>query len=319
MAGVVDIVWAAIKGLALQRTKEKAQAARWSNTKLLITIYVFLAVVILLLSQGIATDILRIVAILGLSITWLISWVYYKKIYKVYQAQELHQLQNLVQLAQEKRNDGANILGTIRALAATVDAKDHYTHGHSEKVAKYATLIAQEIGYSRDKLESLRIAALLHDIGKIAVPDQLLNKPGSLSLKERKAMRSHPVVGFDIIKHVDAISECLPAVLHHHERYDGNGYPEGLKGSSIPLDARILAVADAYDAMTSERPYRSDKMTCEQALAQLARGSGTQFDPRIVETFVSLFEMPKLVATRAERSLAIAIDQANKYRTPASV
>ena len=124
-------------------------------------------------------------------------------------------------------------------------------------------------------------------------------------------MRSHPDLGVAILKHIDAIKDCLVAVLHHHERYDGSGYPAGLKGENIPLNARILAVADAYDAMTSERPYRQGKMTCEQALAELTRCAGKQFDPRVVKVLASLFEEPNLVEMRFERSPATAIDRSN--------
>lgn len=310
MSDVTEIVKTATKPLTVHKVKERTKSARW-NVNTVIIAFTVLAVVIFMQFQGIAIEIVGPVAILGLSMIWLISWIQAKKTYKVFYEQELQQLQNLVQLAQEKQNNGNNILGTIHALAATVDAKDHYTYGHSEKVAKYATAIAQELGYSQDSLESVRVAALLHDIGKIGVPDHLLGKSRPLSPKEWEVMRSHPDLGVAILKHIDAIKDCLVAVLHHHERYDGSGYPAGLKGENIPLNARILAVADAYDAMTSERPYRQGKMTCEQALAELTRCAGKQFDPRVVEVLASLFKEPKLVEMRFERSPATAIDRSN--------
>ena len=310
MSDVTEIVKTATKPLTVHKVKERTKSARW-NVNTVIIAFTVLAVVIFMQFQGIAIEIVGPVAILGLSMIWLISWVQAKKTYKVFYERELQQLQNLVQLAQEKQNNGNNILGTIHALAATVDAKDHYTYGHSEKVAKYATAIAQELGYSQDSLESVRVAALLHDIGKIGVPDHLLGKSRPLSPKEWEVMRSHPDLGVAILKHIDAIKDCLVAVLHHHERYDGSGYPAGLKGENIPLNARILAVADAYDAMTSERPYRQGKMTCEQALAELTRCAGKQFDPRVVEVLASLFKEPKLVEMRFERSPATAIDRSN--------
>ena len=310
MSDVTEIVQTATKPLTVHKVKERTKSARW-NVNTVIIAFTVLAVVIFMQFQGIAIEIVGPVAILGLSMIWLISWIQAKKTYKVFYEQELQQLQNLVQLAQEKQNNGNNILGTIHALAATVDAKDHYTYGHSEKVAKYATAIAQELGYSQDSLESVRVAALLHDIGKIGVPDHLLGKSRPLSPKEWEVMRSHPDLGVAILKHIDAIKDCLVAVLHHHERYDGSGYPAGLKGENIPLNARILAVADAYDAMTSERPYRQGKMTCEQALAELTRCAGKQFDPRVVEVLASLFKEPKLVEMRFERSPATAIDRSN--------
>ncbi len=180
------------------------------------------------------------------------------------------------------------ILSTIYALAATVDAKDHYTYGHSKKVSKYATDIAEALGYSQERIATLRAAALLHDIGKIGVSDRVLMKSGPLNDEDWEPIRAHPKLGVAILKHVESLSGCLAAIQYHHERYDGSGYPAGLKGENIPLDARIMAVADSYDAMTSLRPYRQGKFTSEQALAELQRCAGAQFDPRVVEVFVSI-------------------------------
>jgi len=180
------------------------------------------------------------------------------------------------------------ILSTIYALAATVDAKDHYTHSHSMKVSKYATDIAEALGYSQERIATLRAAALLHDIGKIGVSDRVLMKSGPLSDEDWEPIRAHPKLGVAILKHVESLSGCLAAIQYHHERYDGTGYPAGLKGENIPLDARIMAVADSYDAMTSLRPYRQGKFTPEQALAELKRCAGTQFDPKIIEVFLSI-------------------------------
>jgi len=190
--------------------------------------------------------------------------------------------------AKQEREPG--ILSTIYALAATVDAKDHYTYGHSKKVSKYATDIAEALGYSQERIATLRAAALLHDIGKIGVSDRLLMKSGPLSEEDWEPIRAHPKLGVAILKHVESLSGCLAAIQYHHERYDGNGYPAGLKGENIPLDARIMAVADSYDAMTSLRPYRQGKFTTEQALAELKRCAGAQFDPKIIEVFASLTE-----------------------------
>jgi diguanylate cyclase (GGDEF)-like protein/putative nucleotidyltransferase with HDIG domain len=179
------------------------------------------------------------------------------------------------------------ILNTIYALAATVDAKDHYTYGHSKKVSKYATDIAAALGYPKEKIDVLRTAGLLHDIGKIGVSDEILRKLEPLSSEEWKPIYAHPDLGVSILKHVEGLRDCLAGVQYHHERYDGSGYPEGLKGENIPLDARILAVCDAYDALTSERPYHK-RFTRERALEELKRCAGTQFDPRIVKIFVRL-------------------------------
>jgi diguanylate cyclase (GGDEF)-like protein/putative nucleotidyltransferase with HDIG domain len=208
------------------------------------------------------------------------------------------------------RPDGEpGILSTIYALAATVDAKDSYTYGHSKKVAKYATDIAEALGYSSERIATLRAAALLHDIGKIGVSDELLVKAGPLTAEDWEPIRSHPKLGVAIIKHVESLGGCLAAIQYHHERYDGTGYPAGLKGENIPLDARILAVADSYDAMTSLRPYREGKMTHEEAAAELRRCAGTQFDLKIVDAFVSIFDKQGVKSskiTKGKRSQALA-------------
>jgi len=207
------------------------------------------------------------------------------------------------------------ILSTIYALAATVDAKDHYTHSHSKKVSKYATDIAEALGYSQEKIATLRAAALLHDIGKIGVSDRVLMKAGPLSDEDWEPIRAHPKLGVAILKHVESLSGCLAAIQYHHERYDGTGYPAGLKGENIPLDARIMAVADSYDAMTSLRPYRQGKFTSEQALAELKHCAGAQFDPKIIEVFATLSERQlakraNLNEARAKQNLSPDIKEA---------
>jgi diguanylate cyclase (GGDEF)-like protein len=184
-------------------------------------------------------------------------------------------------------NKGA-VLNTIYALAATVDAKDHYTYGHSKKVSKYATEIGEALSLSEERISAIHAAALLHDIGKIGVSDEILRKVGPLNDEEWEPIYAHPTMGVSILKHVESLKDCLAAVQYHHEHYDGSGYPSGLKGSNIPLDARILAVADAFDAMTSSRPYRDQKMTHEQALEEIRRCSGTHFDPEIAQIFIEL-------------------------------
>jgi diguanylate cyclase (GGDEF)-like protein/putative nucleotidyltransferase with HDIG domain len=188
----------------------------------------------------------------------------------------------------ESQNKTA-ILNTIYALAATVDAKDHHTYGHSKKVSKYAVDIAEALGYPSEGIETMRAAGLLHDIGKLGISDHLLTKR-DLSPEDWELIRAHPNLGVSILRHVDSLNDCLAAVQYHHECYDGTGYPAGLKGNNIPLDARILAVADAYDAMTSRRPYRDRELTAGEALAELKRCAGKQFDPVIVDAFVKLNE-----------------------------
>ncbi len=187
-------------------------------------------------------------------------------------------------------------LNIIYALAATVDAKDHYTYGHSKKVSEYAVTAAEALGLSPDKVATIRAAALLHDIGKIGVPDSILNKKGPLTSEEWEPIKEHPQLGVEILRHVIDLINCLPAILHHHEHYNGTGYPSGLKGDKIPLEARILAIADAYDAMTSFRPYR-ERLMPQEAIAELRRCAGSRFDPELVEIFCRLME-PALVSER---------------------
>ncbi|MBE0481231.1 MAG: diguanylate cyclase [Dehalococcoidia bacterium] len=203
-----------------------------------------------------------------------------------------------------KHTGEPGVLSTIYALAATVDAKDHYTYGHSKKVSTYATDIAEAFGYSDDRLAIMRAAALLHDIGKIGVSDGILVKSGKLDSDDWEAIRAHPKLGVAILKHVEGLSGCLAAIQYHHERYDGSGYPAGLKGENIPLDARILAVADSFDAMTSLRPYRPGKMTEEEALLELIRCRGTQFDPRVVDIFVAIMRGEHVAKTEKVRPAA---------------
>lgn len=191
-------------------------------------------------------------------------------------------------------------LSIIYALAATVDAKDHYTYGHSRKVSEYAVSLAEAIKLSEETIHIIRAAGLLHDIGKIGVPDSVLAKPEALDMKEWEPIRTHPELGVEILKHVVDLSKCLPAILHHHEHWDGTGYPHQLKGEAIPLEARILSIADAYDAITSPRPYR-DQLTLEQALDELKRCAGTQFDPKLVNVFCEIMQPAREAAPDYER------------------
>jgi diguanylate cyclase (GGDEF)-like protein/putative nucleotidyltransferase with HDIG domain len=181
-------------------------------------------------------------------------------------------------------------MSIIYALAATLDAKDHYTYGHSKKVSDYAVALAEELGYVQDRVEIIRAAGLLHDIGKIGIPDSILNKEGPLTAEEWEPVKTHPKLGIEILKHVVDLAECLPAILHHHEHYDGNGYISGLKGENIPIEARILSIADAYDAITSPRPYHN-QLPLQDALDELKRCAGTQFDPELVEIFCKIMSL----------------------------
>ena len=178
-------------------------------------------------------------------------------------------------------------LGTVRSLAAAIDAKDAYTRGHSERVAEYATLVAQHMGLSDEEALALELAAYLHDIGKIGIPEAILRKPGRLDDDEFVVMKSHPIVGATILTPVEFPWPIMPAVRHHHEHFDGRGYPAGLKGTEIPLLARILTVADSFEAMVSDRPYRRGRAHSD-ALTEIVRCAGSQFDPVVVDAFVEV-------------------------------
>ncbi|HEX8161106.1 MAG TPA: HD domain-containing phosphohydrolase [Pyrinomonadaceae bacterium] len=175
---------------------------------------------------------------------------------------------------------------TVEALAVAINAKDQVTHEHVLRVQIYAAGVARLLGCTEAEVEALRAGALLHDIGKIAVPDYILNKPGKLTADEFEKMKAHTLVGAQILGRVDLPYPVAPVVRHHHERWDGRGYPDGLKGDAIPLTARILSVVDCFDAVREDRQYRKG-MTREEAIALITQGAGTQYDPRVVATFVT--------------------------------
>ncbi len=180
-------------------------------------------------------------------------------------------------------------IGTVTSLANAIDAKSPWTKGHSERVMRTAAGIAREMGLSEQEIERVRLAGLLHDIGKIGVIEAVLEKPESLSEDEFPPLRLHPEKGVAILSPIDQLQEVLPGILYHHERYDGTGYPRGLKGKKIPLEARIVTVADAFDAIISERPYKRAYSVAE-ALAELRKCAGSQFDPAVVENLVAYIE-----------------------------
>jgi len=182
-------------------------------------------------------------------------------------------------------------LDTIQSLSAAIDAKDPYTRGHSQRVAEYAVALARELKWPEDKIELFRYAAITHDVGKIAIPENILQKNGKLTAEEFKVMEKHTITGSNIIKDIKLFDKGGLIVTHHHERWDGTGYPAGLKGEQIPEGARILAIADAFDAMISDRPYRR-ALNPLSALQEIRNNAGTQFDPQMVEAFCKIF--PKL-------------------------
>ena len=208
------------------------------------------------------------------------------------------------------------LVGLTRSLTAAIDAKDAYTFGHSERVARAAVELGRELGLQEDELSDIYLAGLLHDIGKIGVRDEVLTKRGPLTDEEFKHIQQHPVIGHRILADVHAISHLLPGVLYHHERYDGRGYPEGLKGDGIPLLARILAVADSFDAMNTSRPYRT-AMPPDRVDQILRQGSGTQWDPLVIEAYLRCRD--RLIAIRERglgESLRDAIDGALRHGQP---
>jgi hypothetical protein len=185
------------------------------------------------------------------------------------------------------RDQQAMVLGSLKALTAAIDAKDRYTCGHSERVALLGRGLALAAGLEPAQAERVHMCGLLHDVGKIGVPEAVLSKPGRLTDQEFALVKLHPEIGYRILKDIPMLEDLLPGVLHHHERFDGKGYPHGLIGEEIPLFARILALADTFDAMSSNRSYRSG-MPREKVLAEIAKHSGSQFDPALAGAFARL-------------------------------
>jgi putative nucleotidyltransferase with HDIG domain len=184
-------------------------------------------------------------------------------------------------------------LESIRTIVAALEAKDKYTCGHSERVTTYAIELARAMNWTEKDLNTLNLSALLHDVGKIGIPERVLLKPGKLTAEEFEVMKQHPVIGAEIIKHLKNAGSIIGGIRHHHERWDGMGYPDGLKGEQIPLIARIIQMADSYDAMTSHRPYRRG-MTQEEVLHEVERCRGSQFDPKVSETFLQLLRTGRI-------------------------
>ncbi|MBL7157937.1 MAG: HD domain-containing protein [Candidatus Omnitrophica bacterium] len=185
-------------------------------------------------------------------------------------------------------NTKALFLNTILSLAAAVDAKDPYTHGHSERVSKYALEIAREMREPEQFLEDLNFASILHDIGKIGISDSILSKKSALDADELQKMRKHPAIGYNIVKAVVESKNILNGMLEHHERFDGTGYPKKMSGNKISLEGRIIAVVDAFDTLTTNRPYQK-AYTAKEAALEIVRSSGTQFDPRVIRAFQRSF------------------------------
>jgi len=184
-------------------------------------------------------------------------------------------------------------MGTIRALAQAIDAKDPYTRGHSGRVNRYSVIIGRHIGLSEEDLRNIHVASLLHDVGKIGVDDSILKKPGALTPEEFSVMKSHTVLGATIMEPIGQMKRIIPGLRSHHERMNGKGYPDSLKGEEIPLMARIIAVADTFDAMTTQRPYQQ-AMSFEAASARINELKKVALDERVVEAFNRAYEAGEL-------------------------
>ena len=180
-------------------------------------------------------------------------------------------------------------LQTIQVLANTIESKDHHTPGHLDRVSRYAVWFAQELGWSEEQITDVQYGARLHDIGKIIVPDHILNKPGQLDPEEWALIRRHPVEGVRIIDEIPLLTGAIPFIRAHHEKWDGSGYPDGLAGEQIPIEGRLLAIVDVFDAMTSDRAYRKS-LSIKEAAAYISEKAGSEFDPELADVFLRVVD-----------------------------
>ena len=207
---------------------------------------------------------------------------------------------NLTTEVERKTKENESLsLHVVQTLAEAIDAKDTYTNGHSGRVALYSKEIARRAGYDKEHLSDIYMMGLLHDVGKIGVPDAVINKPARLSDDEFELIKNHPVMGARILKKIKEMPKLATGARWHHERYDGSGYPDSLAGEDIPEEARIIAVADAYDAMTSRRSYR-DVLPQEKVRSEIEKGKGTQFDPKFAEIMLNMIDEDEEYTMREE-------------------
>ncbi|MDT7603635.1 MAG: hypothetical protein QOF61_1632, partial [Acidobacteriota bacterium] len=207
-----------------------------------------------------------------------------------------HYIEDLRRAAAENRE---LFLGTVKALAAAIDGKDPYTRGHSERVSRFSIAIAERLDLPEDEIETLRISAILHDVGKISIDDSILKKPAPLTSDEYEIMKGHPQKGFKIMSQIPAMRDFLPGMYMHHEMINGQGYPQGLKGEDIPMQARIVSVADTFDAMTTDRPYQK-AMSLDEALARIKTFVGTRYDATVVAALVEACEQGQISPGRVK-------------------
>ena len=194
--------------------------------------------------------------------------------------------QAIEQLKKAAHENNLLFINSVRMLAAAIDAKDPYTRGHSERVARYSIGIGKNLGLSEKEMRNLRISALLHDVGKIGIDDRILRKPGALSDDEFEVMKGHPAKGAAIMSGVAQLIDIVPGMKYHHEKWSGGGYPDGLAGEQIPVQARIVAIADTFDAMTTNRPYQK-AMELGYVVEKIKSFAGTRFGPHVVDAFVN--------------------------------
>jgi HD-GYP domain-containing protein (c-di-GMP phosphodiesterase class II) len=193
--------------------------------------------------------------------------------------------EHIARLAKAAQENRELFVGTVKALSAAIDGKDKYTRGHSERVARISVAIGKQLGLSSEELETLRISALLHDVGKIAIDDNILKKPAALTKEEFEVMKTHPQKGYKIMSQIPAMKEFLPGMYMHHEMVNGQGYPQGLTDKQIPLQAKIVSVADTFDAMTIDRPYQKG-MLLPEALQRIKDLVGTRYDASVVNALI---------------------------------
>lgn len=226
------------------------------------------------------------------------------------------QIERFIGDLQRSANENRELfLGTVKALAAAIDGKDPYTRGHSERVSRFSIAIAQGLGLPDDEIEKIRISALLHDVGKIGIDDKILKKPAALTDEEFAVMKQHPQKGYKIMSHIPAMKEFLPGMYMHHEMINGQGYPQGLKADEIPMQARIVSVADTFDAMTTDRPYQK-AMKFDDALALIKKLVGTRYDDRVVASLVAACESGQITPGRVRLKRPPAPTPASQVANP---
>ena len=240
-------------------------------------------IVILIFFEEISSEIPMLIGLL-----FLLAFVVIQQVYDYRQIRsELEE-----EVSQKNVENEQMLIHIVRTLAGTIDAKDKYTKGHSSRVADYSKEIARRFGYSEPELTNIYMMGLLHDIGKIGIPDSVINKNGKLTDEEFELIKKHPVLGGGILRNIKEMPDLAWCARCHHEKYDGTGYPDGFKEEEIPEPARIVAVADAYDAMTSYRSYR-DPMPQEKVRSEIKNGIGTQFDPEFAKIMLQMIEEDK--------------------------